>query len=197
MERKELKLARKFTIELPIPPVQEGIILLRGSNGSGKTTLLRLLSSKFNYSVREFFPEKADLFLNEGTVFLEETTVSHAETLKKNTQCINAYLNTDHHLQQDYFKRLNLTDRVLQGKFKRCSTGEKKKFLSVMNLSQVNKSIYYLDEPFENVDAKSKVQLLDILRTQFIGSGKTLYLTTHNTEIIESIPYLDFNIEST
>ena len=194
MKKSSLKLGRKFNIELPAPPFKEGVILIRGMNGSGKTTLLRVLASKFDIDLKSFVGDNAEQYLNHSAVFFEETTLSHGETLAKNLEYINYLLETDRDKQKGYIQQLRL-DEVMNRKFKKCSTGEKKKFLSILNITQTNKTIYYLDEPFENIDAQSKKNLLSILKKEFVSTSKTLYITTHNTEVIKSIPYFDFCID--
>ena len=195
MEKKELKLSRKFTIALPEPPLQQGIIFIKGSNGSGKTTLLRLLSSKFDVPLTNLITdsEKAKRFKEQSTLFFEETMLSHAETLQKNLNYINSFVEIDKELQQKLIKKLNLTESILNRKFKKCSTGEKKKFITVLSLSQINKEIYYLDEPFENIDIASKTNLLEILKNQFTGN-KTLFTTTHNEEVLSGLNYITLDL---
>lgn len=176
-----------------MPSFKTGITIFNGSNGCGKTTLLRLLAGKYQTKLRDSInPNYKDSF-NGASLFFEETLTTKDESLEKNLNYINSFVLYDLELRDDLIKDLNL-GQVLHTKFSNCSTGEKKKFLTVLNLSQANKDVFFLDEPFENIDTKSKENLVKKLESLF-SEKNTLFISSHQPQILKDIPHqiLDFD----
>jgi len=176
------KLLPKFSIRLAVPKMSEGIIVIVGSNGSGKSTLLRLLSNKYNTNA----PSIRNI-INHSNLFFEPTNLSKDEPLIKNIDLIQSFCPLDDKFIKLSIDSLNLRSRLGE-KVKNCSTGEVKKLLIALNLSQNSHPVYFLDEPFENLDARSRKWMADILEKKFIKDrGRTLFVTAHKTSELDSI----------
>jgi len=189
-----IKSERKFSITLPCVSFTNGIIWFKGSNGIGKTTLLRALSSKFKVDATKLLNSKKKDFINNSSLFFEATMLSHNESLLKNLNYLNSFVEMNEDVQKELFIKLSLTESILNRKFKKCSSGEKAKFITVLNLSQSSKEIYYLDEPFENIDSSSKIVLSEVIQKMF-NTNKTLFLSSHQPEIVAQLKHtcLDFD----
>ena len=183
MDTITINLEQKFDITLPCVSSINGVIWFKGSNGIGKTSLLRALSSKFKVKATEFLKPKKKNYTQQSTLFFESTMLSHNESLQKNLNYLNSFVEMDKQMQKVLFKKLNLTDSILKRKFKKCSPGEKAKFIAVLSLSQSGKEIFYLDEPFENIDTSSKLALIEVIQEMF-NTDKTLFLSSHQPEIV-------------
>lgn len=194
MDTITIKPERKFSITLPCVSFTKGIIWFKGSNGIGKTTLLRALSSKFKVDALELLDSKKKDFIKQSSLFFESTMLSHNESLLKNLNYLNSFVEMNEDFQKELFIKLSLTESILKRKFKKCSSGEKAKFITVLNLSQSSKEIYYLDEPFENIDSSSKLALIEVIQTMF-STNKTLFLSSHQAEIVAQLKHtcIDFD----
>jgi|SRR5690554_4108146 len=176
------KLLPNFSINLPIPEIVEGVVVITGNNGSGKTTLLRLLSDKYDVNDNEIVE-----IINKSNLFFELNNLSKDETLANNIQLIKSLCSIDDELFDMFINVFQLKSR-LKIKAKKCSAGEIKKLLIALNLSQNMNPIYFLDEPFENLDLRSKNSLIEILDKMFNKkNGKTLLVTAHRVFELDSI----------
>lgn len=180
----EFVLENNFTISLQIPKATAGICLITGKNGSGKTTLLRLLSKKYSLNQSE---NRLMEFHNKTNLFFEATTLMLNDTFSNNIRYLNSYLKIDYDNQKELIEGFSLNG-LSKRKLKNFSTGELKKLLTVFNLCQNQNSIYFLDEPFENLDANSKQFLLEYLKSHFYKKKDlSLFITAHETKYLDGL----------
>jgi ABC-type multidrug transport system ATPase subunit len=153
------------------------------------------LAGKYNVKSHIFTNPNIKRTIIRASLFFEESLLSQDESLKKNIGYLKAFVSFDLEMMKSLLKDLNLT-KVLKTKFSNCSTGEKKKFLIVLNLSQSNRNVFFLDEPFENTDMKSTENLCIILKLLF-SEKNTLFVSSHQPQILKDIPHeiIDFTAE--
>jgi ABC-type multidrug transport system ATPase subunit len=168
---------KSFDLDLTPPFKRKGLTLIVGRNGSGKTTLIRLLAKKYNVKNKEFEIARNRLEKLNPSCFIEETTIPVNESLKRIISYLDNIIPLDNEKIEDFLVKLNLK-HILNQKFNKCSSGEKKKLLSALNLCQKNKFVCFLDEPTENIDNESKDVLINLLAD--LNKEIHLYITTHN-----------------
>tara|TARA_B100001109_G_C18863753_1_gene475580 strand:- start:3929 stop:4507 length:579 start_codon:yes stop_codon:yes gene_type:complete len=172
-----IEISKDFRLLINVPKFQRGLTLLIGKNGSGKTTLLRILSKKIKIANQEFCELIREIEHTGFNPFIEETTIPSGETLNKIVKYFTFTSSLDRSLFEKMANKLNI-NHILNQPFKKCSTGEKKKFLLLLNLCQTKGSIYFLDEPIENIDNESKCAIIELLNS--FASEKLIFITTHH-----------------
>jgi len=160
--------------------IPEGsFILLLGPNGAGKTTLLRCILGLVRF---------------EGELKVYGLDVkSHGKTIRRLIgyvpQTTNLYNDVPVTEIVDFFsdlKNVTVTLDVLEkfGLMEKSEalvgelSGGMRQKLSLLLALMGNPSILLLDEPFSNLDARGRLELLDILKT-LKRQGKTILLSTH------------------
>lgn len=171
----------------------EAVVLL-GENGSGKSTIfLNLLHLVPGY---------------QGKIIVDEVLVSHKteKTIRQKVGLV--FQNSNDQLFLPTVKEelafgpwnLGLRDEALETRIREAasainilplldkkifhlSQGEKKK-VAIAAVYAMNPEVFLFDEPFANLDPKTKEDLLQIL-TQLHQQGKTLILISHE---VDSIP---------
>lgn len=167
-------------------------IAIIGANGSGKSTLLLVLSGLLKPTtgkvrilgvnpeenieeVRKnvgFLFQDPDIFLFNSTVFDELRYVPSQlewseEKIKEEVSKIAEEFKISGILKKPPF---------------RLSGGEKKR-VALASILIYSPKILFLDEPFANVDAKTKRKILEILETY----DGTVVFTSHELELVESL----------
>lgn len=164
-----------LTFEIP----EGSLTLLLGPNGAGKTTLLRCLLGMVRFkgelrvygldvrrhgkSVRRmvgYVPQSVNLY-NDLTV---TQVLDFFSDLRKVT------------INLDELEKYSLSEKanVLVGEL---SGGMRQKLALLLALMS-DPSLLLLDEPFSNLDAKGRLELLDVLKS-LRQHGKTILLSTH------------------
>lgn len=166
------------------------IMGLIGPNGAGKTSLIHLLLGLYQ-------PEKGDVCItgmnyetNEkeiheitGTVLLDDL-FDHALTLSQNgNEYGRFYKNYQPELLQNYLNRFQLKGNC---RYRELSKGEKLKFQLAFALAHEPR-LLILDEPTGNFDPAFRKEFFKILK-EFIADGKkSVILSTHLTEDLDSM----------
>lgn len=178
--------------ELSVKIRESERIAIIGANGSGKSTLLLVLSGLLKPTtgkvrilgvdpeenieeVRKnvgFLFQDPDIFLFNSTVFDELRYVPSQlewseEKIKEEISKIAEEFKISGILKKPPF---------------RLSGGEKKR-VALASVLIYSPKILFLDEPFANVDAKTKRKILEILETY----DGTVVFTSHELELVESL----------
>jgi NitT/TauT family transport system ATP-binding protein len=149
-------------------------VVLLGSNGSGKTTLLRIISGLEK-------PTKGEVFLGGDVSFVfQEPALFPWKNVEKNISFgleIKRVKNSKE-IVKKYIKYFGL-EGFEKYYPKDLSGGMKQKVVLARALA-VNSKIILMDEPFSNLDSKSKkrieIELLDIKQ----AFKKTIVFVTHD-----------------
>jgi ABC-2 type transport system ATP-binding protein len=172
--------------------VQPGEIFgLLGPNGAGKTTLLRLIMDIFrpdSGSIRIFghhflkqdkgrigyLPEERGLYTRQKV----QAVIEYLVQLKGVPQP-RARVNT-----LDWLERLDMLD-VKDRRVQELSKGNQQKIQFITTVA-ADPEILVLDEPFSGLDPVNARSLILVIR-QLANSGKTIVLSTHQMNLVESL----------
>ncbi|MCF6514711.1 ATP-binding cassette domain-containing protein [Lactobacillus sp. S2-2] len=156
--------------------------LIIGKSGEGKTTLLKLLGNLypkyskgiFNGTINNAF-ETAYMFQNPNYQFVMRTVKEEFIFALENTMVPNEKMDgiIEYHLK--LFKIEKLKYQTIFS----LSGGEKQKvFLAI--LISIQKDIIILDEPFANIDQKSRLQIIQTIKFLQVNYKKTIIITDHD-----------------
>ena len=172
--------------------VQPGEIFgLLGPNGAGKTTLLRLIMDIFrpdSGSIQIFghqflkedkgrigyLPEERGLYTRQKV----QAVIEYLVQLKGVPQP-KARINT-----LDWLKRLDMLD-VKDRRVQELSKGNQQKIQFIATVA-ADPEILVLDEPFSGLDPVNARALIIAIQ-QLANSGKTIVLSTHQMNLVESL----------
>ena len=172
--------------------VQPGEIFgLLGPNGAGKTTLLRLIMDIFrpdSGSIQIFghqllkedkgrigyLPEERGLYTRQKV----QAVIEYLVQLKGVPQP-KARINT-----LDWLKRLDMLD-VKDRRVQELSKGNQQKIQFIATVA-ADPEILVLDEPFSGLDPVNARALIHAIQ-QLATSGKTIVLSTHQMNLVESL----------
>lgn len=172
---------------------EKGFVSLTGESGSGKTTLLNVLSGFTSYEEGDFFVDGVD-FLS----FSEEDL----ENYRRNDI---GFVFQDYHLIENYTVLDNLVSALLivgvphkeakrksiellkkfdlepfkKNKARSLSSGQKQK-LAIARAMIKEPKIILCDEPTANLDPKSSIQILSVLKEY--ADNHLVIVSTHNYE---------------
>lgn len=149
----------------------QGLYVFSGKSGCGKSTSLKCLFQSSEYSTR------LKVFMEPSIEFADSTKVS--ELLKLSKKVYN----------KKYYQYLQI-EELLNKRFNKLSKGEQRRFYFYMIMS-TKADIYFLDEPFSNVDEKIKQAMINIIEE--ISSEKLVFVATHEDEF--NIKHHEYNIE--
>lgn len=172
-------------------------VAILGSNGSGKTTLLY-------HIVGLLWPSKGDVM-----VFDEPTTSDRFDELRRDIgmvfqhvddQIIGptvwddiAFAPMNRGLPKDEVERLveevlsDLKISHLRDKIPHYLSGGEKRKVAIAGAIIMRPKILILDEPFADVDPKSKVEIVELLLELNRSHGTALIITTHDVDIVPLI----------
>lgn len=163
---------------------------LLGENGAGKSTLVKMILNLLKpQSGKIAFPmvddENIDKpsfigYVPQYSSIERDFPISVKEVIE--LQCCSdreCGISVSEHLK--FFRLENLADKRIG----ELSGGEFQKVLIVRALS-TNPSLLILDEPFNNLDSKSRRDLCALLRKFNKKSSTTVLLVTHGNEFIEN-----------
>ena len=172
--------------------VQRGEIFgLLGPNGAGKTTLLRLIMDIFrpdsgsiqvfgHHFLKEdkarigYLPEERGLYTRQKV----QAVIEYFVQLKGVPQP-QARTNTLHWLER--LDMLNVKDRRVQ----ELSKGNQQKIQFIATVA-AEPEILVLDEPFSGLDPVNVRSLIQVIQ-ELAASGKTIVLSTHQMDLVESL----------
>jgi len=181
-------------------------IALIGSNGSGKTTLILNLNGIFRGkgSIKIFNKELSDKNLKEirkdiGIVFQNPDDQLFMPTVFDDVAFAPLNMNAN---EKEVKERVrNALQAVGMSSYENrfsyhLSFGEKKK-ISIATVLSMNPKIIVFDEPTANLDAKSKKELIKIIKN-LKKDGKTIIIATHDLdsvlEVVDKIAILNKTI---
>ncbi|MCL1990505.1 MAG: ATP-binding cassette domain-containing protein [Defluviitaleaceae bacterium] len=160
---------------------QKGVYIISGENGVGKTTLLESLLYE----------------LNNGLSFVNE---AHQKAYDQSKQSLFAYLPQniaapklriedyliETHSEESatlshYFKAFELNVNVLKTKFSDLSGGEQVK-IAFINTLLKNTPYIFLDEPTNNLDDTSTLQLKKMIES--FKNERTFIIITHDSRLL-------------
>lgn len=171
-------------INLIIPSNKK--ILIKGINGSGKSVFLKLLVGYSNVDSGKIiidgltlkedtdFIQNAGVFINAPEFIKDLTGLENLEYLAKIRKV------ADREKILDYAQKLNFKNEILK-KYKTYSLGMKQKMRFIQAVMDQPKYLI-LDEPFDALDNKSQLQIIDILNEYIKIKNNTLIFTSHNSK---------------
>ena len=156
------------------------LILLLGPNGSGKTTLLRCLMGliRFEGEVRIFGFDVSHMgkqarrlvgYMPQDSGFYADMTCAQVLDFFSNLKGVDVSL-------EDLLGPIGLLQKA-DAKVKQLSGGMKRKLGIAVTLLG-DPPIIFLDEPFSDIDAKGKLDLLNTIRA-LRERGRTVVISTH------------------
>jgi heme exporter protein A len=178
--------------------VQEGqIIWIKGSNGSGKTTLIRILSGIIKNFSGEILFCGENIKNNYNDYYSYITYIGHKlacyndRTVIENLKFWAKIRNTSELLEPAmHFFSLN---RISDVQLKKLSSGWQKR-VCLARLLLFNSRIWLLDEPFVNLDKKSRELLISLFKLR-LNQGGIIIIASHDDFKIDSKEILELNLD--
>ncbi|MCY1635961.1 ATP-binding cassette domain-containing protein [Marinifilum sp. D737] len=150
-----------------------------GLNGSGKTTLFNVLYKFKNY---------------QGTITINKKKVKRSNIAYLPSENYYYYNLTGREYLSIFSKKSNqkkvnefqaLFNLPLDKFIKEYSSGMKKK-LALVGILLLNRNIFLLDEPFENLDVDSLYIFQEIIKI-LKSKGRTIIISSHNINVLEGV----------
>ncbi len=166
--------------------IEKGSILgIIGPNGSGKTTLLDIMANLIK-------PTYGEIKNNETIGYLFQNTKSSffCETVKEEIEM--SAITHNYKIKQlnkrvkDVLKILNLNEDILNRNPMTLSNNETK-LVGLASILIYNPKILILDEPTNNLDDKTKKELLVLLKMLKNRYHKTIIIVSHDMEFIHKL----------
>lgn len=152
------------------------IVGITGRNGSGKTTLIKSMMGLINTD-------------KKGSISSYAYLDDYSELFQMPIRgLINFYKNVYPDFDYDKFRVLSkiLKIDLQRKKSESMSFGEKKKLKLALVLSR-NVEVYFLDEPFSEVDIFSIDEIIEAIITSINLDTSTAFIVDHNVEILEKM----------
>lgn len=153
---------------------------LLGPSGSGKSTLLRLIAGLTTH-VNFFGNIKAS----------DNTTLDGRVAYMAQSDLLLPWLNTEENIRVGSMLRgseidIRAMEKIIKDvglldhrtKYPSQLSGGQRQRVALARTLMENKPIILLDEPFSSLDAKTRLEMQDLVTSQFIG--KTVLLVTHD-----------------
>ncbi len=194
-----------FTLSLPELHIEAGqSVGLVGNNGAGKTTFLRLLLDLIQ-------PDEGHVCIGEHPVAVDRTWKSFTGSYLDDSFLIDfltpdefiAFVGSTYRLsEEEQSDRLEpfrsfYTDEPLgqTTKYLRdLSQGNRKK-IGIIAAMFIQPRVLVLDEPFANLDPRSQLQLIHLLRRAQKAHGTTMLVSSHDlghvTDVCERITVIE------
>ena len=161
------------------------ILGIIGPNGSGKTTLLDIMANLIK-------PTKGEIINNESIGYLFQNTKSSffCNTVKEEIEM--SALTHNYKIKQlqkrvkDVLKIVNLDESILSKNPMLLSNNETK-LVALASILIYNPKIIILDEPTNNLDDKTKNELLILFKMLKNKYNKTIIIVSHDMEFIHKI----------
>lgn len=161
---------KNFSLEIP----EKSITCIIGPSGCGKTTLLNIIANltkpnegKVSFSEKE----------KQGISYLfQEPRLLDWFTVLENVKLV---LNGDEKKSKEILEKVGLGDSL--SKYPQELSGGMKQRVSMARAFAFPSSVLLMDEPFQNLDAKLKKDLLDVfLNLWNEAQNKTVLWVTHD-----------------
>lgn len=179
-----------FNLDCTLQVEKGKITGLVGRNGSGKSTIFKAILNLINIEdgIIEVFPEggyensvakKQDI-----GVALNYSGFSESLTIKKIAGIMEPMykrFNKEKFIEQCINSRLPLNKKI-----KTFSTGMKSK-LKILIATSYDARILLLDEPTSGLDIIARDEILHMLRTFMLSGDKSIFISSHIAEDLESI----------
>jgi len=175
-----------FSLEDGQKPIifEEGIHYLDGENGAGKSTFLSILSllsgsvgkaagdesGKIKYGREAYADQKfdylkaAEIRENDFCIFSQDVFFLPGLTIKENYRILN---------------RMNDAGGFPSDKYASSLSGGEQQERFIRILLQENKKVWFLDEPFNNLDQRNRQRFWELLKTSYSESPKIIFLIDH------------------
>lgn len=186
-----VELPKKIHVKIPDFTLNKGdFVCVSGESEQGKTTLLNILSGEIETSGVFINGDSTDtnrlncVFVSQDTEILDMSVRDNLTLGNKDItdedilDCINRVGLSDWLSRQEKGLDTCLGER---GIF--VSTGQRQRLNLVRGLLIIDKEIYLLDEPTSNVDEKTEVLMVNLIKEKL--KGKTVVIITHRPKIKE------------
>jgi len=161
---------KNFSLEIP----EKNITCIIGPSGCGKTTLLNIIANLTQSNEGKVsFSEKE----KQGISYLfQEPRLLDWFTVLENVKLV---LNGDEKKSKEILEKVGLGDSL--SKYPQELSGGMKQRVSMARAFAFPSSVLLMDEPFQNLDAKLKKDLLDVfLNLWNEAQNKTVLWVTHD-----------------
>ena len=164
----------------------DSVFKLVGDNGSGKSTLLKILSGIYkNYEGKLSFSED-DLVFYSG----HKTGLKNNLSARENIYFDIRLPQISHSQINFVLKQLDLIDYSdIQSAY--LSEGQKRK-INIASFMLSTANLYFLDEPFNNLDRKTTDLLQEIFDIK-INEGAKIIFSSHDRSN-DDFPLIDMNL---
>jgi lipoprotein-releasing system ATP-binding protein len=192
MGRRELEVLRGVDIEI----ARGGFIALRGASGTGKSTLLHLIGGLdtpnageiiFNgEKLSEFSESKLTTFRNRSVGFVFQAYHLLPELTALENVCLTARIarkaaGDAEKRGRELLSRVGLGERV-EHKPSELSGGEQQRVAIARAL--VNEpELLLADEPTGNLDSKTGIEIIELLKAVRTEKNMTLVIATHDEKV--------------
>lgn len=161
---------------------------LLGKNGTGKTTLLKMIVKLIPL---EGYNEKVKISGNNKKVsaLIENPSCYMNLTVEDNLWMYSALYYKNKTTRESIIKEIVRDfrlEKMLKKKAKSLSLGMLQKLKLAMTFIS-NANVLILDEPFNGLDIESSMLLKDKIFEESKKHGKSIVITSHNTEQLEKI----------
>lgn len=169
-------------INLVLP--EKGLVFINGHNGSGKTTLINCLClNDLDFDGNIFYDDKSLKSMNEiekKNILLDKISIIYQGN--NLIESMNGYnnLNISSIMLGDNKKESMGLSFDLNKNIKKLSGGERQK-ISICRALSEQKEVLILDEPTNNLDYNSTIEILELLKE--ISSKMLVICITHNLDL--------------
>ena len=157
------------------------IHVLSGLNGSGKSTLLQAMTGLRKICSGEISINGLNINNIESKSLFgyvpTDIEFSNSQSVNSFLEFFKKFYKIDEKYASSVYKELRITN-ILEKKVTKLSTGEKKKVLIAQALIH-NPKYLILDEPLANLEATTRVNLLEFLKS-FAKKGGSVLIASHN-----------------
>lgn len=173
-------------VSLEIPDGE--IVSLLGPSGCGKTTTMRLIAGFEDADAGKIYIDDEDVTTwppqrrNLSMVFqfpVVYDTMTIYENIATPLQALKYSKEKIHEIVEDATAKFGVDKGLLKRKAANLSISDRQR-VSLAHAFAVERNAYILDEPFSNIDPKSRVRLTKYVRDIQRKMGNTLIFVTHS-----------------
>jgi ABC-type multidrug transport system ATPase subunit len=176
--------------------VEEGeLYALLGANGAGKSTLMRILAFLDSPSSGELFfrgeptQGRQEARFRQGVVLVPQFPVMFSGSLLYNIEYPMMLKKVP--AAQRRSRAMELLDtvgltRLYKAPARRLSGGEAQR-ASIARALAAGARVLFFDEPTANVDQRSTVEIISLIRELWTSKGLSIIITTHNAAMAEEL----------
>ncbi|WP_051418459.1 ABC transporter ATP-binding protein [Mesoplasma seiffertii] len=159
-----------------------------GDNGAGKTTTIKLIFGEHKKDTGEVFLKGVSTEQREALIkiafFPDQNNYPHQYKIKEYAYyCASLKGITKEYVDQyfDRFLEALSLEKFRKSRFDELSAGMQKRALLLATLV-TDPEMIILDEPTANLDVKSRLEFMEVLRFLAREYGKTIMITSHNID---------------